>query len=134
MRSTTSSWSSLPELLAEADAVVLAVPLTPSSAGLIGAAELRTMKPSAILVNVSRGGVVDEVALLDALTSGCPAGAALDVGGSEHDNSPLAELDNVVLTPHLGGMTTQAQRRIGAVLVDSIGAALAGKPVPHRVA
>lgn len=123
----------LQELLREADAVVLTVPLTSSTRRLISSEQLQTMKRSAFLINVSRSEVVDETALLRALTTGGIAGAAIDVGGTELGRTKLAGLDNVVMTPHIGGMTRQAQRRIGAVLVDSIAAALAGDPVANQV-
>ncbi len=97
----------LPEILAASDIVSLHVPLSASTRHLIGAAELAAMKPSAILVNTSRGPVVDEVALHDALAAGRIAGAGLDVFDQEPPapGNPLFTLDNVVLTPHLAGPT-----------------------------
>lgn len=121
----------LPTVLARADVLVLAVPLTADTAGLITGSELALMKPSAFLVNISRGGVVDEHDLYRALVSGAIAGAALDVLLIERSATPLANLDNVVLTPHIGAMTVDAQRRIGRTVVDSISAVLAGSPVPN---
>jgi D-3-phosphoglycerate dehydrogenase len=124
----------LDTLLRESDAVCVAVPLTDATRGLIGKDELVAMKRTAYLVNVSRGGVVDEDALLAALCDGELAGAGLDVHLSEGSGpNPFAELDNVVLTPHIGAMSTDAQRAIGDVVVDSIVAALAGASVPNRV-
>jgi len=98
----------LPEILALSDIVSLHVPLTTASRHLIGAPELARMKPSAILVNTSRGPVVDEVALHDALSAGAIAGAGLDVFDQEppSPDNPLFTLDNVVLTPHLAGPTS----------------------------
>jgi phosphoglycerate dehydrogenase-like enzyme len=95
----------LPGLLPGADIVVLAAPLTPETRGMIGAAELARMKPSAWLVNVARGKLVDEPALVRALESGAIAGAALDV--FEHEPlpaaSPLWSMPNVIITPHVAG-------------------------------
>ncbi|MUL43191.1 3-phosphoglycerate dehydrogenase [Streptomonospora sp. PA3] len=124
---------SLEELLAESDAVCLAVPLTAETRELVGGAELRLMGGSAYLVNVSRGGVVDERALFDALAAGTIAGAALDVHQREGGTTPLAQLENVVLTPHIGAMTHEAQQRIGRTVVDFIGRALDGRPIPTRL-
>lgn len=97
----------LPEILAASDIVSLHVPLSAATHHLIGAAELAAMKPSAILVNTSRGPVVDEVALHDALAANRIAGAGLDVFDQEPapPGNPLFTLDNVVLTPHLAGPT-----------------------------
>jgi D-3-phosphoglycerate dehydrogenase len=116
-----------PAALARADIAVVAVPLTDRTRGSIGAAELAAMKPGACLVNVSRGGVVSEAALHAALRDGPLAGAALDVHAAERRPSPFAGLDNVVLTPHIGAMTDEAQRDIGDRLVEGIVAALAGQ-------
>jgi len=95
----------LPRLLAEADYVVVAAPLTAETKGLLGAAEFRQMKPSAWLVNVARGKIVREADLVEALRDGVIAGAALDV--VEHEpldsGSPLWSMPNVLLTPHVGG-------------------------------
>lgn len=97
----------LPEILATSDIVSLHVPLSATTRHLIGPAELAAMKPSAILVNTSRGPVVDEVALHDALAGNRIAGAGLDVFDQEPPapGNPLFTLDNVVLTPHLAGPT-----------------------------
>jgi D-3-phosphoglycerate dehydrogenase / 2-oxoglutarate reductase len=115
------------------DVLCVAVPLTPETTHLIGRNELRLMKVSALLVNIARGGVVDEAELIEALRTGRIAGAGLDVGGHERASTPLVGMDNVVLTPHIGAMTVDAQARIGRALVASVRAALAGEPVPHRV-
>jgi len=102
-------------LLATSDVVTLHVPLLPATAGLIGAQELALMKPGAILIQASRGGVVDETALADALRSGHLGGAAIDVYSSEppSDDNPLLRLtgeaaDRTILTPHIAGVTRQA--------------------------
>lgn len=123
----------LPELLRRAEFVCIAVPLTTATRALIGASELRAMKPDAHLVNVSRAGVVDEDALARALTSGTIAGAALDVPADERDASHLGALDQVVMTPHIGAMTIDAQRRIGNLLTAAIAAGLRGEPIATRV-
>ncbi len=111
--------SSLAELLGMADVISLHVPETPATAGLIGAAELAAMKPGGYLINNSRGTVVDLDALRDALVRGHLLGAALDVfptepkGSAEPFRSSLQGLPNVILTPHIGGSTQEAQERIG---------------------
>jgi len=120
-------------LLHRARFVCVAVPLTASTRGLIGTRELEAMQRNAHLVNVSRAGVVDEAALARALASGTIAGAALDVLGDERDASHLEELDNLVMTPHIGAMTTEAQQRIGDLLTAAIDAGLHGQPIASRV-
>src|SRR5579871_2687951 len=109
----------LAELLAQSDVVSLHVPETPETHNMIGADELRLMKPGALLINNSRGTVVDLDALASALRHGHLAGAALDVfpvepsSNSERFQSPVQGLSNVILTPHIGGSTEEAQERIG---------------------
>ncbi|MFH8787013.1 amino acid adenylation domain-containing protein [Streptomyces roseoverticillatus] len=117
------------QLLATADVVCLAVPLTDRTHHLIDDEALRAMKRSALLVNISRGPVVDEEALYRALTDGEIAGAALDVVAEEGNPGRLAELDNVVITPHIGAMSADSQERIGRILLDSLREALAGRKV-----
>ena len=114
----------LDELLTTSDSVVLAVPLTAATRHLLGRRELRLMRPGAFLVNVSRGGVVDEDALLEALEDRTIAGAGLDVFVAERTPTPFARCPHVVLTPHLGAMTVEAQRRVGATLVARLDEAL----------
>jgi D-3-phosphoglycerate dehydrogenase len=107
-------------VLAESDFISLHVPLNDRTRGMIGAAELATVKPGAFLVNIARGGVVDEAALYDALEPrGHIRGAALDVHVAEGEGkrSPLADLPNVVLTPHIGAQTIDAQEEIGREVV-----------------
>jgi D-3-phosphoglycerate dehydrogenase / 2-oxoglutarate reductase len=112
------------ELLAESDFVSLHVPLDETTWHLIGPVQLEQMKADSLLVNMARGGVVDEAALYRALTSGHLAGAALDVHEREGEGtiSPFAELDNVVLTPHIGAMALDSQRLIGARVVELLDA------------
>lgn len=115
------SFVPLEELYATSDAVTLHLPLTEETRGLVGECELRTMKPSAFLINTARGGLVDETALADALRSGRLAGAALD--GFEVEplgESPLTELDSVVLSPHAGAATEEAVLRTAVQAVDQL--------------
>lgn len=112
---------SLGELLAWADIVTLHVPLTPQTQGLIGIAELAAMPPTGILVNTSRGGLVDEAALLDALSSGRLRAAALDVFQDEPPSNPSwRELPNVVLSPHIGGLSTEAMQAMASRCVEQV--------------
>jgi phosphoglycerate dehydrogenase-like enzyme len=119
------------DLLAVSDIVSIHIPLTPKSRGLIGATELRLMKPSALLINTSRGPIVEEAALLAALREQTIAGAGLDVYDIEPLalDHPLRKLDNVVLTPHLGYASQQNYRAYFAGVVDDIRGFLDGKPV-----
>ena len=112
-------------VLSEADFLSIHVPLNESTVHLIGSPELDRVKPDAFLVNLARGGVVDENALYDALTSGRLAGAGLDVHEREGEGeiSRLAELPNVLLTPHIGATTVDTQDVIGEKVVEIIGAA-----------
>jgi gluconate 2-dehydrogenase len=108
-------------LLAEADFLVLAVPLTAESRHAIGARELSQMKPTAVLVNIARGGVVDDAALAVALTDGRLAAAALDVFEGEPDVHPtLLALDNVILSPHVASATWDTRRAMTAMAVDNV--------------
>jgi len=113
----------LGELLAESDYVSLHAPLTPQTRHLIGAAELAAMKPTAVLINTARGPVVDEAALVEALTSGRIAGAGLDVFEEEPlaADNPLCRLENVVLTPHVASVSPEAMR----LLREEVGRAAA---------
>jgi len=124
----------LEELMARADFVTLHLAKTPETVGLIGRELLSKAKPSLRLVNVARGGIVDEDALAEALREGKIAGAALDVFAEEPTTeSPLFELDNVVVTPHLGASTAEAQDKAGATIAEMVGLALAGDFVPYAV-
>ncbi|MDX1674593.1 MAG: phosphoglycerate dehydrogenase [Longimicrobiales bacterium] len=117
---------SLQEAMERGDVVSLHVPLTDATRGLIGADELGRMKPSAVLVNAARGGVLDETALADALRSESIAGAALDVYESEPlpADHPLRSLDNAVLTPHIGAATEEAQHNVAYEVAESVRNAL----------
>jgi D-3-phosphoglycerate dehydrogenase len=115
----TEPVENLADLLAQSDIVSLHVPETPATSGMIGAAELRLMKPGSYLINNSRGTVVDLEALAKALRDGHLAGAAIDVfpvepsSNADRFQAPLQGLKNVILTPHIGGSTEEAQDRIG---------------------
>lgn len=118
----------LDELLRESDFVILCTPLTPDTHHLIGARELSLMKETAYLINIARGPVVDEEALVQALKEGKIAGAALDVFEREPEVHPgLLELENVVLTPHIGSATVATRRRMAAMAVEGVIAALEGR-------
>jgi D-3-phosphoglycerate dehydrogenase len=113
--------ASLEEILTESDIITLHVPLVKGTRGMIGKGELDLMKDSAILVNIARGGLVDEDALYKQLKEGKIKGAVLDVFEDEPPvDTPLLSLDNVVLTPHLGASTDEAQINAGIVVVEKI--------------
>jgi len=120
----------LADLMREADIVSVHVPLLSQTRGLIGAQELACMKPTALLLNLARGAVVDEPALLDALQRGSIAGAGLDVFAEEPlpASSPLLRLDNVVVTPHLAAITEEALWRMGMVARDVISVLQGAEP------
>lgn len=120
--------------LGRADVVTLHVPLEPGTEQLIGRAELGAMKPTAILVNTSRGPVVHESALVEALRAGEIAGAALDVYEREPDLAEgLAELENVVLAPHTASATVEARTAMSRLVAENVIAALEGRPLPTEV-
>ncbi len=124
----------LPELLERADVLTVHVPLTHATRGLIGADQLACMKPTALLVNVARGGVVDEAALSAALHQGRLAGAAVDVFENEPPaGSPLLGAPNTVLTPHLGASTEEAQARVAVETAQQILDVLAGRSARYAV-
>lgn len=119
----------LPELLAASDAVTLHVPLVPTTRGLIGAEAIGRMRPGALLVNTSRGGLVDEAALASALVDGRPGGAALDVRDREPPgpDDPLATAPRLLLTPHVAGITHESNARASHHVIDEVLRALAGE-------
>lgn len=124
----------LDTLLAEADFMSVHLPKTPETVGLIGADQLAKVKPSLVLVNAARGGIVEEAALYAALKEGRVAAAGLDVFAQEPcTDSPLFELENVVATPHLGASTDEAQEKAGIAVAKSVRLALSGELVPDAV-
>jgi glyoxylate reductase len=128
-------FASREELLTAADYVVLTVPLTPETRGLIGRAELAMMKPTASLVNVARGAVVDLAALTEVLTARRIHAAALDVTDPEPlpRDHPILKLKNIIITPHLGSATEQTRYRMAELSIENLFAGLAGQPLPFRV-
>jgi D-3-phosphoglycerate dehydrogenase len=124
----------LDELLAQSDVVSVHVPRTPQTKGLIGERELRLAKPSLLLVNTARGGIVDEGALNAALKEKSIGGAVIDVFEIEPAiGNPLIDHASVLATPHLGAGTREAQERAGREAVTAVLQALAGHPVPTAV-
>jgi phosphoglycerate dehydrogenase-like enzyme len=117
----TPGWRPLPELLADSDIVSLHLPLTAQTENLLGRSALDRMKPTALLVNTSRGAIVDEAALADALRNGRLAAAGLDVFATEpvDPDNPLLRLDNVVVTPHVVWYTQDTMRRYLAEAIDN---------------
>jgi glyoxylate reductase len=133
MRILATPRAPLDDLLAQSDAVTLHVPLTSATRHLIDADALARMKPTAILVNTARGGVVDQQALARALHRGEIAGAALDVTDPEPlpPDHPLLDAPNLLVLPHIGSATHTARERMADLAVDNLLAGLAGKPLPH---
>jgi D-3-phosphoglycerate dehydrogenase len=125
----------LPELLHRSDVVTVHTPLTRETRGMIGRAQIEAMKPGARLLNVARGGIVDEAALAEALVSGHLAGAAVDVYSVEPmaADNPLRSAPNLVLTPHLGASTVEAQDRVAVQMAEQLLEALAGVTPVHAV-
>ncbi|HVA51725.1 MAG TPA: NAD(P)-dependent oxidoreductase [Pirellulales bacterium] len=123
------------ELLARSDYVMLCCPLTPETTRLIDAAALARMKPTATLINIARGAVVDTSALTAALASGQIASAALDVTDLEPlpQEHPLLSMPNVVIAPHLGSATIETRRRMADMSVENLMAGLEGRPLPYAV-
>ncbi len=136
VHSSRSSGISLEALLEQADYVSVHTPLTPETRHLIGAAELKRMKPTAYLINTSRGGTVDQVALREALEASEIAGAGLDVTDPEPlpKDDPLLSAPNLTVVPHVGSATVRTRSRMADLAVDNLLAALAGEEMPHRVA
>jgi D-3-phosphoglycerate dehydrogenase len=124
----------LDQLITEADFVTVHLPKNKETTGLINRDLLLKAKPSLRVINVARGGIVDEQALADAIREGIIAGAALDVFSVEPTTeSPLFELDSVIVTPHLGASTREAQDKAGDTIADMVQLALAGEFVPFAV-
>ena len=124
-----AQYRSLDELLQQADFVCLTLPLTAQTEGLIGAEQFALMRPESIFINISRGKVVDEAALIQALQEGQIRAAGLDVFEREplELTSPLRQLDNVVATPHIGSATHETREAMARCAVDNLLAALAGE-------
>ncbi|WP_138413244.1 phosphoglycerate dehydrogenase [Sinomonas gamaensis] len=124
----------LDELLAQSDFITIHMPKTPETVGMLGADAFEKMKKTAYVVNVARGGLVDEDALTKALEAGQIAGAGIDVFEKEPStNLPFFEYPNVVVTPHLGASTDEAQEKAGISVAKSVRLALAGELVPDAV-
>ena len=130
-RETGAEFRELDQLLADADFVSIHVNLTPETRHLIDAKRLRTMKPTSVLVNTSRGPVIDEAALAEALRGGVIFAAGLDVFENEPEVHPaLLDLDNAVIIPHLGSATVDTRIAMGMVAADNLIAALEGRRPP----
>ncbi|WPN49765.1 MULTISPECIES: 2-hydroxyacid dehydrogenase [unclassified Pseudomonas] len=124
-----AQYRGLTELLQQADFICLTLPLTAETEGLIGAKEFALMRPDSIFINISRGKVVNEAALIDALSTGQIRAAGLDVFEREplNPDSPLLRLNNVVATPHIGSATHETREAMAKCAVDNLLAALAGE-------
>ena len=130
-RELNAEYRELDELLAESDFVSIHVALTPETRHLFDRERLRRMKPTAVLVNTSRGPVIDEAALVEALREGDLFAAGLDVFENEPEVHPgLLELDNAVVIPHLGSATVETRDAMGFLAVENVEAALAGRRPP----
>ena len=131
----TWGFERLPELLAISDYLVLALPLTRETRGLLDGASLARMKPEAALINVGRGGVVDETSLVRALRDGTLRAAALDVFEVEPlpDSSPLWDLPNVIVTPHCGGFTATSHRHAEEVFLENLGRYIRGGALENEI-
>jgi phosphoglycerate dehydrogenase-like enzyme len=127
--------SDLDELLPRADAVVITLPLTSETRGLFDRARLERLRQGAILVNVGRGAVVDEEALVDALRSGRLCGAALDVFAEEPlpESSPLWEMENVILSPHTAALSVRENARVVEILAENLRRYLAGEELVSEI-
>ena len=125
----------VPRLLEASDYVVCCLPFTPETYHLIGERQLRTMRPTAVLINVGRGPVVDEQALVRALREGWIAGAGLDVFEEEPlpESSPLWDLDNVLIMPHVGGDTDRYMERCTALVCENLRRYAEGQPLLNLV-
>lgn len=130
-----ATYVTLDELLTESDYVVLCVPLTEQTQGLIGTGELERMKSTSVLINVARGPVVDTTALTAALAQRRIYAAGLDVTDPEPlpRDHPLLQLDNVVIAPHLGSATEQTRRQMAEMSVENLMRGLAGQPLVNEV-
>jgi hydroxypyruvate reductase len=126
-------YADLREMARASDCLIVACPLTPETRGLVGSRILDALGPDGVLVNIARGEIVDEHALVDALKQKRIAGAALDVYWREPEvPAALLEMDNVVLTPHIGSTTRELREERSRKLLANLSAHFAGQPVPHR--
>jgi phosphoglycerate dehydrogenase-like enzyme len=123
------------EVVAEADFLVVVLPLTPETRGLLGRELLAALKPSAVLVDMARGGIVDEAALVELLRAGRIEGAALDVFAEEPlpPTSPLWDAPNAILTPHHAGISADYVERVAEIFVENIGRLERGEPLRNAV-
>ncbi len=130
-----AGYASFDELLAEADYIVLSVPLTDETRGMIGREQLKTMNSTATLINIARGPIVDTDALTEALDNRWIYSAALDVTDPEPlpRNHPLLKLDNVIIAPHLGSATVETRQRMAEISVENLFRGLRGEPLLHEV-
>jgi glyoxylate reductase len=133
LHTSRSGGTPLEELLERSDFVSLHAPLSPATRGLIGRDELARMKPTAILVNTARGGLVDTTALEAALREGTIGGAGLDVTDPEPlpGDHPLLTAPNLVVAPHIGSASHRTREAMADMAVDNLLAALAGARMPH---
>jgi phosphoglycerate dehydrogenase-like enzyme len=131
----SATYRELDDLLSTSDVLVVAVPLAAETAGLLGRERLALLPEDAMLINVARGGIVDEDALLEALDSGRLGGAALDVFESEPPpaDHPLRSSEDVLLSPHTAGATGQAQLNIVSLVIENVAAGVQGRPVRNVV-
>lgn len=132
-RAVGARYVGLDELLSTSDFVSIHLPLTEQTRGLINEEKLRLMKPTAYLINTSRGAVIDEAALIKALKEGWIKGAALDVYTVEPlpKDSPLLRFENVLLTPHIGSATTETRKRMAELAAENLTAVLTGRLPLH---
>jgi phosphoglycerate dehydrogenase-like enzyme len=122
-------------VLSESDFVVLIVPHTAETVGMLGKAELASMRPGAVLINIARGSVVDEPAMIEALRSGHLGGAALDVVASEPlaPDSPLWDMPNVIITPHSMSTATSENARLTDLFADNLRRYVNGEPLRNVI-
>jgi phosphoglycerate dehydrogenase-like enzyme len=125
----------LNDVLSESEYVIIAAPRTPRTEEMIGRDQLRAMKPTTVLINISRGALVDEPALIEALQDGTIGGAALDVFSQEPlpESSPLWHMPNVLITPHVSGSNPHYDRRVTDLFIDNLKRYLAGGPLRNKV-
>jgi glyoxylate reductase len=130
------TYKPLHELLATCDYIMLCIPLTDETTRLIGVDQLRLMRPTATLINIARGAVVDTDALTIALTENWIYAAGLDVTDPEPlpKEHPLFQLDNVIIAPHIGSATVQTRQKMAELSVQNLLAGLAGATLPNRIA